>query len=178
MAELGDRTYGKRMVGVQGYFRTHQNRMAPDAEFDNVDRKWRSQWLKDQHLHGQDAHIEANKQMIEKMPEFKRARYNPIRRIVRMPWNAIEIAAEKWGVPMSTSRAVRTCVNYGFRFMVLAWAAAYYVEYGTNDWEVRRAARIKWSKPISNNENFVEAEPKVKEQDFHDLNFSKSALFK
>ena len=47
--------YGVKPMNLQGPFSRFQSRVDLDGEYQPADRKWRAQWLKDQHLSPKDA---------------------------------------------------------------------------------------------------------------------------
>ena len=178
-------TFGKRHLNIEGYYRTYQPRVSPDGEFGNEDRKWRSQWLKDQHLKGADVHSpptgEAfNVYQLEQIPEYRKARWNIFRRTLRMPMDLIEGALIKTtGLHWTQARAARNLFSYGWKGMVLVWAFSYHLMYRAHDWEDKRNWKIYYQKPESlpshsswpNQDAF-----KREKTDYWDQNFKKSDL--
>ena len=47
----------KKSLPVEGLYKNRAARVSPVGEFGNADRKWRSQWLKDQTLSQADQHV-------------------------------------------------------------------------------------------------------------------------
>ena len=156
MADYGpheSKSWGKKHLNIEGYYRTFVPRVSPDGEFANEDRKWRAQWLKDQELKGADVHSTPrgegyNVKQLEANPEWRKARWNIFRRTFRLPMDFIENAViNTTGLHWTKARLLRNGFSYGWKGMAIVWAFSYHLMYKANDWEDRRNWKIYYTKP-------------------------------
>ena len=189
MADHGpheSQTWGKKSLNIEGYYRTYQTRVSPEAEFGNEDRSWRKKWLNDQVLKGADVHSPPtgdalNEYQLEKIPEYRKARWNIFRRTFRMPMDAIESAViNTTGMHWAKARCGRNFFSYGWKLGVVVWAFSYHLMYRANDWEDRRNWKIYYEKPecVPGHKDWPEQnELKRLKDDYWEQNFKKSAMY-
>ena len=190
MADTGphnDPAWGKKHLNIEGYYRTYQVRVSPDAEFGNEDRKWRAQWLKDQVLKGADVHSPRtgeglNQYQLEQNPEYRKARYSILRRTVRAQMDFIEGAFIKaTGVHWLKARWMRDAFGYSWKVGFVFWAMSYHLMYRANDWENRKNWKIYYEKPaiVPGQSSWPEQKHEKGEHasDYADQNFKKSTLY-
>lgn len=70
---------GFRPMNIQGRLARERERLLGMTD---LERKWRKQWIEDQVLHNEPIEV----------PEYYRARLNPIRRFYRFPLDRLETA--------------------------------------------------------------------------------------
>ncbi|TRY69231.1 hypothetical protein TCAL_13329 [Tigriopus californicus] len=130
----GDGT--KKHYIIEGPYRTHQWRVGLSSEFQEADRLWRKQYLKDQVLAPKDLHND-----MDRLPEFRKARYNLIRRVARMPGDALEGAFRGF---MSSQVALlsRLMITRGLFVWALGVGVAFYVTTQESDWTRFQGMRI------------------------------------
>ena len=66
-----DTYFGKRPMQIEGPFHQRPSRLSPDGEFENIDRKWRAQWLKDQKLSPRDAGGSVRMEQLLQNPDYQ-----------------------------------------------------------------------------------------------------------
>ena len=179
-------TWGRKHLNIEGYYRTFQPRVSPDGEFGNEDRKWRQQWLKDQHLKGADVHSPAtgsalNQYQLEQIPEWRKARWNIFRRTIRIPMDIIEGAIIKTtGINWTAVRSGRNIFSYGWKLMAVTYMFSYHLMYKANDWEQKNNWKIYHAKPMSlpSDDGVLPSQEEFKREtnDYWNQNFKQSGL--
>ena len=188
MADWGpheDLSYGKKRINIEGYYKTFVPRVSPDGEFGNEDRKWRHQWLKDQVLKGADKYsppttTQENMRQLEQNPEWRKARYNIFRRIMRAPMDAAEnVLIKTTGIHWLTARNIRLFYSSGWKWMAVVWLFSYHLMYQSNNWEEKRNWKIFYTKAQSVpglSDWPAQEETQRAKADYFDQGFSKSAV--
>ena len=181
-------SWGKKHLNIEGYYRTFQPRVSPDGEFGNEDRKWRQQWLKDQHLKGADLHSSPidgtglNQYQLEQIPEWRKARWNIFRRTLRVPMDIIEGGIIKAvGMPYWTAvRSGRNMFSYGWKIMAVTYMFSYHLMYKSNNWEEKNNWKITYQKPISlpSDDGILPSQEEFKREttDYWNQNFKQSEV--
>jgi len=180
------KTYGRRTLNIEGYYRTFVPRVSPDGEFGNEDRKWRAQWLKDQQLKGADVHSPPtgsglNQYQLEQIPEYRKARWNIFRRTLRAPMDLVESALIKTtGMHWTKARFFRNVYSYGWKGFFLFSMFSYHLIYRANDWEDKKNWKIYYQKPLVVPKDGVwpdHNQYKREKSDYWNQNFKQSELY-
>ena len=126
-----DSTYGRGLQNVEGYYTEVNRRTNPKAEFNNIDRAWRAEYLKSMNLTSSDA-IRTDLELVN--PDYYKARYNIFRRIYRAPGHFIhKNILNKMVSPDMAYRIRGTCaVTMGF--ILAGWVGMHYALYRGNTW--------------------------------------------
>jgi len=178
-----DFAYGvKSPVNLASLWKKQRARVEPTAEFNDLDRNWRKQYLMDQKL----THNDGNILQVFRMPEYRRDRYNIFRRIGRFPLDRLEDAMIKGGVKLPTAMSIRRGIGALGKVMVVVWTvASLFSDENINNWEFRHTARVYKSMYTVNPNRPDYAEWKAKHidgrknpDDFYDLGFKESTLYK
>lgn len=126
----------KKHYIIEGPYRNHQWRVGLTSEFQEADRLWRKQYLKDQVLSPKDLYND-----MDRIPEYRKARYNFIRRIARMPGDAFEGVLRGFMSPPNAVVA-RFFVTRGLAVWALGVGAAFYFTTQESDWTRNQGMRI------------------------------------
>jgi len=171
----------KTPFNLSGAWNKERARVDPMAEFNNLDRNWRAQYLKDKVLSPNDG----NMMQVMRMPEFQRERYNIFRRMGRTPLNLFEDALIKGaGVKVPLAMGVRRAIGTAGKFFIGLWIIAWnFNDDNLNSWEHRNAATLFASKPYMDPDSKYYDDMKAThdnkaKDDFYDKGFKSSVLYK
>ena len=140
--------WGKSNVGLEGYFDRRNARIDPQAEYNDIDRKWRKKYLASQHLSAND-----NKIDLYRNADYKKWRYNIFRRIWRAPLDFVEFnVISKIYPDWTQARGVRHAISVFLGAWAIGVMGAYYGKYASDDWA---RVRVTTSDKLST-ESFAE----------------------
>jgi len=174
-----DHLYGrKNPVNLSGMWVKQRARVDPMAEFNNLDRQWRAQHLKDLKLTPNDgwaAHVQT-------LSAYEKARYNPIRRLGRIPLNMFEKMLIGSGVRHGRARLVRTLIAGAGKGLIATWAIIYVSFNSVNSWESRLGWKVYQSKPeMDPNSEYYQSQKSMYsgkgKDDWADWGFKKSTMY-
>ena len=184
MADKGpheDPLYGrKNPVNLTSVWNKQRARVDPQAEFNNLDRAWRKQYLLDKKLTANDG----NWIQVYQMPEYRKARYNILRRIGRFPLDVMENVMMKAGMSPPTAYTVRRFSGAMAKTMIFCWVIAFnFNNTNINNWESAGGFKVFQDKPWVDPdgkyyESVKEQTKKVNPNDYYDQGFKSSPLFK
>jgi len=171
----------KTPFNMTGAWNKERARVDPFAEFNDIDRNWRAQYLKDRKLTPNDGNI----MQVMRMPEFRRERYNIFRRIGRFPLDKLEDvlikgAGFKLPAAMGTRRAIGSVAKLFVGLWLLSWNLN---DDNINNWEHRAAPSLWVAKPYMDSDSKYYDDMKAThdnkaKDDFNDKGFKSSALYK
>ncbi|XP_015930944.1 uncharacterized protein [Parasteatoda tepidariorum] len=162
-------TGGVRPLSIRGIFENEKYRLS--EEFNDEERKWRKQWLKDQYLSATEPRPES--------VEWIRETRNPIRRMLSKPWQILEAKM----VPV-----LGQAFSGNFRFIVpkllcglgATYYCWYYFKYNQNDWTRAYGPYMQMPKPIAfpGDDNFPMQRERFTPQDYDDRGFKIRTIFR
>merc|ERR1712047_145601 len=122
--------WGARKSYLESYFSKRNARLDPNAEYGDADRAWRNKYQKSQHFSVNDHSLD-----LERNPDYRKARYNPIRRLYRAPMNFVEFnILSKLTKDWKKARGYRHAIVTTASFLGLIWTISYYSLYKGNNW--------------------------------------------
>lgn len=125
-----DPTWGRGSQFLESYYHRRNARMDPEAGFNTVDRNWRRAFQKAQAFSANDAALD-----LYANADYRKARYNIIRRIARAPGDFIEFnIIQKFQPNYKAARGIRRGLAIFAGAYVAGCALAYYCLYRGNDW--------------------------------------------
>jgi len=137
-------TWGQRKSYLESYFSKRNARLDPNAEYGHADRAWRNKWMKAQHFSVNDHTLD-----LERNPDYRKARYNPIRRLWRAPMNFVE-----FNILSHLHKDWRVVKGYRIKIVTIAslfattWTIGYYCLYKGNNWTERTGWKAFIGKPM------------------------------
>jgi len=126
-----DNQGGKQSHFLESYFNRRNARMDPNADFNNIDRDWRTRWKSIQTLSENDGKLD-----LYRNPDFRKAKYNIFRRITRAPMDWVEFnLLSKWYPDWRMARGARGACQILFGVTAVVYYISYYSRYCANDWQ-------------------------------------------
>ena len=124
-------TYGRGLQNVEGYYTEVNRRTNPKAEFNNIDRAWRSEYLKSMKLTSSDA-VRTDLELTN--PDYYKARYNIFRRIYRAPGHFIHKNILNKMVSPDMAYRIRGFSAVFAGMVMFGWVSMHYALYRGNNW--------------------------------------------
>ena len=124
-------TYGRGLQNVEGYYTEVNRRTNPKGEFNNIDRAWRSEYLKSMKLTSSDA-VRTDLELTN--PDYYKARYNIFRRIYRAPGHFIHKNILNKMFSPDMAYKIRGCSAVFAGMVMFGWVSMHYALYRGNDW--------------------------------------------
>jgi len=138
-------TYGRGMQNVEGYYTEVNRRTNPKGEFNNIDRAWRSEYLKSMKLTSSDA-VRTDLELTN--PDYYKARYNIFRRIYRAPGHFIHKNILNKMFSPDMAYKIRGCSAVFAGMVMFGWVSMHYALYRGNDWSSNFGWKVFHSKPV------------------------------
>jgi len=162
-------TGGVMPMTIVGRFDQERERLGPD--FTEVDRQWRIQWHKDQHL---DHHEP------RPVPQLYASTNNIFRRFYKAPLNYVEanILAPRLGA--EGARTARVCMGKGALIYLTGLYIWYTLKYNHNTWEKVNGWQVYFDRPevLPGDAAYPMPNPRPNAEDFYDNGFSKRNVFR
>jgi len=125
-----DKTSGQGQGYLNSYFYRRNARIDPAAQFNQTDRNWRARFQAAQNFSENDGKLD-----LYRNADYRKARYNIFRRIIKKPGDLFEFHVLSKIYPnWIKARAVRMVIPYAFGGLAIAYYFTYYGLYIANDW--------------------------------------------
>lgn len=159
-------TAGVKPMSIEGRCKNVRERL---IQMSAEDRKWRAQWLKDQHLAPNEPRY---------VPEYFKEITNPIRRFYKWPLNTL---FEKLQPVMGVRGAfiARWYTGKMLMFLGAVYAGHYYFKYNRNDWTRRGGWKVHVSRQsvLPGEEGYPNTGDRTHPWDYYDRGFKDRKVF-
>ncbi|XP_075215995.1 NADH dehydrogenase (ubiquinone) B17 subunit [Lycorma delicatula] len=163
---------GVPVIGEDSNPMSIQGRLARERErllgMTDEERRWRKQWVKDQHLSpNEPRHV----------PEIYRELNNPIKRLYKAPLDKAFSFTEPY-IGKHLNQNIRYITGKLFMITYAAIFGVYWVKYHTNDWTRVTGWRMYTSrmKLLPGDPEYPRTSPRTKAQDYGNQNFKNSPI--